>query len=93
MAETKAPEADVEKALERIRELNEKILEQGRTMGERFLDTYEESLRAFADVQLKLADSSGQEWLSDIAKAQTDLLRNLGEAYVKGARQLLSAKP
>jgi|GraSoiStandDraft_45_1057281.scaffolds.fasta_scaffold989998_1 hypothetical protein len=90
MADNKGTETDVEQALERIRELNERILEQGRALGTRFLDSYEESLRTFADVQLRLADATGQDWLSDIAKAQTDLIRNLGDAYLKGARELLA---
>jgi len=90
MADTKSRNDEVEPALERIRALNERILDQGRSLGGRFFDSYEESLQAFADVQLRLADSAGQAWLSDITKAQTDLLRNLGEAYVKGGRELLS---
>jgi len=89
MADTKTTDPNVQAAIDRIRELNERILEQSGTLGSRFLDSYEESLRTFADVQQRLADSTGQKWLSDIAKAQTDLLRNLGEAYVKGARGLL----
>src|SRR3954451_20433246 len=90
MADTSTMDPNVEAALQRIRDLNERILEQGQAMGNRFLDSYEESLRTFAEVQQRLADSTGQDWLSDIAKAQTDLLRTLGDAYVKGARQLLS---
>lgn len=86
----KASDASLDQAVERIRELNERIVSEGRVLGIRFLDSYEESLRTLLDLQQRLADSTGQEWLTDIAKAQTDLLRNLGEAYVNGAREFLS---
>jgi hypothetical protein len=90
MADAKGTETDAEQAIARVREPNERILEQGRALGNRFLDSYEESLSTFAGVQQRLADARGQDWLSDIAKAQTDLLRNLGDAYLKAGRELLA---
>src|SRR4051812_28093890 len=92
MAEKTAPSNDdLDQATERIRELNEKILEQGRELGGRFLDAYEESLKAFADAQLKLAEATGQDWVSDIARAQADFVRNISEAYISNARQMLKS--
>jgi hypothetical protein len=53
-----APE-EVEQALARIRELNERILEQGRDCGLDLLDAYEMTLTTFADQQTRAADAAG----------------------------------
>jgi Phasin protein len=83
-------QSDLESGLERIREVNERILEEARTLGVQYLDAYEQSLNSFADVQHRMAEASGQAWLTDLAKAQSDFIRTMSEAYLTGARELLS---
>jgi len=82
---------DLDQAVERIKELNDKIVEQGRELGGRFLDAYEETLKSFADAQLKLAEATGQDWVSDIARAQADFIRNISDAYISNTRQMLKS--
>jgi hypothetical protein len=82
---------ELDQSVERIKELNDKIVEQGRDLGGRFLDAYEESLKALADAQLKLGEATGQDWVSDIARAQADFVRNISDAYISNARQLLKS--
>jgi hypothetical protein len=76
-----ASQADVEQTLTRIRELNEQILEKGREWGIGFLDAYEQTLKTFAEYQTEAADATGVEWVSDIARAQADFLREVTESY------------
>jgi hypothetical protein len=85
----KAGSADADRAVERIRETNERILEQGREWGLGFLDAYEQTLNAFADYQTKAADRAGAEWVSQIARAQADFLRKVTEVSSSTARRLL----
>ena len=60
-----------DEAIERIRELNEQVLQSGREWGLGFLDAYEQSMRTYAEFQDKAAASVGDvEWLSQIATAQ-----------------------
>ena len=78
-----------EQAAERIRELNEQILEWGRKAGLNFLEAYESTLRTFADYQDRVADSSQVEWISSIARAQANFTREVTRAYTATARDLL----
>ena len=80
---------DTEAAAERIRELNEQILEFGRKAGVTFLDAYETTLKTFADYQDKIADQSQVEWLANVARAQANFTREVTRVYTSSARDLL----
>ena len=89
MAQNTATSNDAEAAVERIRELNEQILDFGKTAGISFLEAYETNLKSFADYQDKIADSSQVEWVSSIARAQANFTREVSAAYAASARELL----
>ncbi len=80
---------DTEAAAERIRELNEQILEFGRKAGVTFLDAYETTLKTFADYQDKVADQSQVEWLANVARAQANFTREVTRVYTSTARDLI----
>ena len=80
---------DAEAAVERIRELNEQILDFGRKAGVQFLEAYEANLKSFAEYQDKLADTSQVEWISSIARAQANFTREVSAAYAASAREFL----
>jgi hypothetical protein len=89
MTQTKStPEADA--TADRIRELNEQVLESGRNAGVSFLDAYEKTLKTFADYQDKIGDSSQVEWVATVAHAQAKFTREVSEAYTTSARELLA---
>jgi hypothetical protein len=80
---------ETEAAAERIRELNEQILEFGRKAGVQFLEAYETTLKTFADYQDKVADQSQVEWVASIARAQANFTREVSRVYTSSARDLL----
>ena len=80
---------DIDAAAERIRELNEQILDFGRKAGIQFLDAYESTLKTFADYQDKVADQSQVEWVASIARAQANFTREVTRVYTSSARDLL----
>jgi hypothetical protein len=80
---------DAEAAVQRIRELNEQILDFGRQAGVSFLEAYEANLKSFAEYQDKLADASQVEWLASLARAQANFTREVSAAYAATARDLL----
>jgi hypothetical protein len=80
---------DIDAAAERIRELNEQILEFGRKAGVQFLDAYESTLKTFAEYQDKVADQSQVEWVASIARAQANFTREVTRVYTSSARDLL----
>jgi hypothetical protein len=80
---------DVDRVMSSIRELNEQILEAGRSAGFEFLEAYERTLRSFADTQESLADASQSDWLTHLMKAQANFTRDVVGAMTEAARGTL----
>ena len=78
-----------EDTIERIRGLNEQVLQAGRELGQGFLDAYEQTMRTFADFQQRTAEGTDVEWLTQIAKAQADFTREVTRQATEAARRML----
>jgi hypothetical protein len=81
---------DVEAAAERIRSLNERIIEDAKKAGGVYLDTYEKSLKSIADFQETVGGATGIEWISSVANSQASFTRSMAEAYSAAAREVLN---
>jgi hypothetical protein len=79
----------VEENVERIRELNEQILEAGKKAGGAYLSAYEKTLQSIADYQEQVAKQTDVEWVSTIVDAQARFTRELTKVYVGTSRELL----
>lgn len=82
-------EAGFDEAADRVRDLNERIIEASRKAGSTYLDGYEKTLRGIADYEEKVAESSQVEWLSTLLNAQADFTREIAKATTASARELL----
>jgi hypothetical protein len=82
-------EKDIDQATQRIRDLNEQVLELGRKAGTGFLDAYEKNLETFAGYQDKVADQTKVDWIANIARAQANFTRDISRVYTSTARDLL----
>ena len=82
-------ERETEQAADRIRELNEQVLDFGRRAGIGFLEAYEQNLQTFADYQDKVADQTKVDWIVSVARAQANFTRELTRVYTTTARDLL----
>jgi hypothetical protein len=80
---------NVEAATERIRDLNERIIESSKRAGGVYLDIYEKTLNSIADYQQKIGEQTEVDWVRTIANAQADFTRDLANAYSSAARGLL----
>jgi hypothetical protein len=78
-----------DETIERIRALNEEVLQAGRQWGQSFLDAYEQSMRTFADFTAKSGENTDVEWISQIAKAQAEFTREVTRQATEAARRLL----
>jgi len=78
-----------EATTERIRDLNERILEAGRKAGGAYLDAYEKALESIVDYQERVAKQSDVEWISTIVDSQARFTRELTKLYVSTGRDLL----
>jgi hypothetical protein len=88
MAQNQSTEA-VEATVERIRELNEQILDAGKKAGGAYLDAYEKALKSIADYQEQVAKQTDVEWVSTIVDAQARFTRELTKVYVSTGREFL----
>ena len=89
MATTAKTRNAVDETTERIRDLNERILEVGRKAGGAYLDAYEKALQSIADYQEQVATQTDVEWISTIVDAQAKFTRELTKLYVAAGRELV----
>lgn len=79
--------AAADAAIERIRTLNERILESVKQGGDAALEAYERTLRSLAEYQ-ESAGKRGSEWVGGLAKAQAAFTRELASVSPAAARAL-----
>jgi hypothetical protein len=85
---TKSTERQVHERTERIRDLNERILESSRKAGKAYLDSYERVLKSIADFEERAGASTQVDWVAAITRAQADFTREIAQVYASSAREL-----
>ncbi len=78
-----------EAAAQRLRKLNERIIEAGRDAGETTLASYEKALKTIASSLERGPGSSDVEWVSHLATAQAKFIRDVTAAWTAAARKVL----
>jgi hypothetical protein len=82
--------AAFEDAAKRIRDINERMIENSKTAGLTTLDAYEKALNNLVDFEQKVADASQLDWVSALASTYASFVQDVSLAYTKAARDLLS---
>lgn len=86
---TAGSDARLEAAAERLRKLNERIIEAGKQTGETTLSSYEKALKAIASAVERGPGSSDIDWISHLATTQAKFIRDVTEAWTAAARKML----
>lgn len=76
--------------MQRLRRLNERIIEASREAGEATLSSYESALKAIARAIERGPGTSDIEWISSLATAQAKFLRDLTKSTTSAARKMLT---
>ena len=84
-----SPEARLDAAAERVRKLNERIIEAGKQTGESTLASYEKALKAIASAVERGPGSSDIDWISNLATTQAKFIREVAQAWTTAARDML----
>ena len=79
----------LEAAAQRLRKLNERIIEAGKEAGETTLTSYEKALKAIATTIERGPGKSDIDWISNLATAQAKFIRDVTEAWTSAARKAL----
>ncbi len=86
---TDIPADATRETVDRIRELNEGIVEAARKAGSSYLDAYERTLKTIADYQAKMAEATPIDWVQNVIEAQATFTREIGNLYASTAREFL----
>jgi hypothetical protein len=80
-----------EAAVNRLRELNERVIEAGRNAGNVYLDLYERTLKTIAEYGESAAGASQIDVVSSLARTQAEFLRQVAETSASVGREFLQA--
>ena len=80
----------VETAAERVAELNEKAVANGKKAGAAYLSSYEKAVLSLADSYEKAAGATKLDLVATVASIQADFAREVTKAYVSAARDFVS---
>src|SRR5438270_90960 len=84
-----AADARVEAVAQRVRKLNERIIEESKSAGEATLGAYEKALKAIASSLERGPGKSDVEWVSTLATTQAKWIRDVTTAWTSAARGML----
>lgn len=82
--------ASIEESVARVREMNERLLESSKSAGRVALDAYEKALRSMLEFQQTMAGASQLDWVTALASAHAQFVREFNAAYLKAAREALA---
>jgi 2-phosphoglycerate kinase len=88
-ADANQTQTTIDETTQRVRDLNERILEAGKKAGGAYLTAYEKALQSIVDYQEQVAKQTDVEWVSTIIEAQARFTRELTRLYVSTGRELL----
>jgi hypothetical protein len=78
-----------EETADRIRELNEKLIQLAKESGQNFLDTYEKALQSLLDFEKSAAGRSQLDWVTALANTHVKFVQDLTSFYINAAREAL----
>lgn len=83
------PGVDFDAAADRIRDLNEQVIEQAKKSGNVSIDAYEKALTSVLDFEKKIAGASQLDFVKALTDAHVNFVSQTSEAYLKAAREVL----
>jgi hypothetical protein len=80
---------DVDAAAARVRELSDTLLETTKKNGLAWLQAYENVLESLLKLEQQAAAGSQVDWVTTLATAHADFVREVSQAYLNAIRQQL----
>ena len=88
-SDTAADTSVFDETANRIRELNEKLIQLAKESGQNSLDTYEQALQSMIDFEKSVASRSQLDWVTGLANTHAKFIQDLTGFYIKAARDAL----
>ena len=86
MSGTQDATGDLEEATERVRQLSEQVVAQAKENGLAWLEGYERVLKNLLDFEEQAAQSTGQEWVTQLASTHANFVRETTEVFFGSLR-------
>jgi chemotaxis protein histidine kinase CheA len=84
-----AENVQIDVIAERLRKLNEKIIEFGRDAGDNTLTSYEKALKTIATNVQQSPAKDELEWITNLVSTQAKFVREITDSWAKAARERL----
>lgn len=79
----------VEETTQRVRDLNERLIDSSKKAGLVALDTFEKAVHSFEQFEQQMASASQLDWVSEAAKKHSTFVSEMTSSYTAAARDLL----
>ncbi|MDT5065250.1 MAG: hypothetical protein QOK02_1405 [Mycobacterium sp.] len=79
----------VEEATQRMRDLNQRIIDSSKSAGLVALDTFEKAMHSVEEFQQQITSASQLDWMSEAAKTQSKFVSEMTSSYTAAVRDLL----
>jgi hypothetical protein len=89
MAETTGITPDIEEVAQRVKQTSDRVLELSKENGLVWLEAYEKMLNGVLKLEQETAKDLGQDWVSTLVSTQTDVVREMSEAFLGAMRDRL----
>jgi hypothetical protein len=80
---------DVDEAVKRVNELNDRMIEIAKKNGMTWLAAYERILNTMLQLQQRAAVATQMEWINALATVNADFMREMSKLYFQTARDQL----
>lgn len=79
----------VDEATQRMRDLNERLIESSKSAGLVALDTFEKAMHGIEEFEQQIASASQLDWVSEAAKTHSKFVSEMTTSYTTAVRDLL----
>jgi hypothetical protein len=89
MADASSLTPDIEAAAARIKQTSDRVLELSKENGLAWLEAYEKMLNGILKLEQETAKDLGADWVNTLVSAQTDVVREMSEAFLGAVKDRL----
>lgn len=79
----------VDEATQRMRDLNERLIESSKSAGLVALDAFEKTMHGIEEFELQVASASHVDWVSEAARTHAKFVSEMTSSYTAAVRDLL----
>jgi len=80
---------DADEAVQRVKELSDRLIEQTKKNGISWLEAYEKTLNGMLQLQERASAATQIEWINTLATTNANFMREMSAVYFQTTREQL----